>query len=196
MFNSLFLLQRQEWSCFTSLLLLQGEGGRLFDKNEMNTWRDDVQLVKIITKYLTYLILLFDNCTNSDFSWEEITGESKLENKDVFGNETEIMVDEAKSIGSLKTENCASVWRLNREKVLTLHSYLMEQFPTNHPLTLVSCSIDKWASFCNILHTHLASLLQNDNDIPSNHFKDVNKYIQSSINQFKVDSVLQLYDTN
>jgi hypothetical protein len=49
---------------------------------------------------------LFDNCTNSDFSWEEITGESKLENKDVFGNETEIMVDEAKSIGSLKTENC------------------------------------------------------------------------------------------
>jgi hypothetical protein len=59
----------------------------------MNTWRDDVQLVKIVTKYLTYLILLFDNCTNSDFSWEEITGESKLENKDVFGNETEIMVE-------------------------------------------------------------------------------------------------------
>ncbi|VDI60993.1 Hypothetical predicted protein, partial [Mytilus galloprovincialis] len=143
-----------------------GVGGRLFDKNEMNTWREDIQFVKIVMKYLIQIIAGIDD----QFS--------KTENV-VFKGDNSV----------INNENKRDNLSIDREKLFHLQAELTDKFPVGQTFNLELITTDhseRWSTFLDCICSHLTFVLKED--LTSlGPFKDVNKYIHCSINKLKVD---------
>ncbi|XP_063426150.1 uncharacterized protein LOC134709955 [Mytilus trossulus] len=156
-----------------------GASGRLFDKNEMNTWREDIQFVKIVMKYLIQIIL---SCNTSSIAGID-NHFSKTENAVTKGDNS-----------TMNNESKGDNLRTDREKLLHLQTELMDKFPVGQKFNLEPITSDqseRWSTILDSLYSHLTLVLKEDL-ASSGPFKDVNKYIHCSINKLKVDLVIQL----
>ncbi|VDI22779.1 Hypothetical predicted protein [Mytilus galloprovincialis] len=156
-----------------------GVGGRLFDKNEMNTWREDIQFVKIVMKYLIQIIL---SCNTPS-----ITGID-----DQFSKTENVVFKGDNSV--INNENKGDNLSIDREKLFHLQAELTDRFPVGQTFNLEPITTDhsdRWSTFLNCICSHLTLVLKEDLS-SLGPFKDVNKYIHCSINKLKVDLVIQL----
>lgn len=145
----------------------------------MNTWREDIQFVKIAMKYLIKIIL---SCNTPSIAVIDDQF-SKTENV-VFKGDNSVV----------NNENKGDNLSIDREKLFHLQAELTDKFPVGQTFSLEPITTDhseRWSTFLDCICSHLTFVLKED--LTSlGPFKDVNKYIHCSINKLKVDLVIQL----